>query len=137
MFVFTAPHPASAQHSPAPPAGQAQPAQGAASNPIQSPSFRLLVVVHALMEFGRRLTHALGSHPAPHVLRAVTRTFGTPDLAFIMARIMRALRMAEALRQRLVRTAKQIDNPRFRLSIPRPQASALGRLRRRIAVPGR
>ena len=114
--MFTAPHPASANHPPAPPAGQAQPAQGAAP----TTSAHLLSLVQTLIAFGRALARTLADHPSAQMLQGFTRVFGSRDLALIMARIMRGLRLAEALQQRLICNASQIDNPRLRLYVPRP-----------------
>ena len=110
--MFAVPHIADPNPQPGQPA---HPAQGAAP----STSAHLLSLVHILIAFGRNLARTLVSHPSAQTLHAFTRVFGTRDIAAIINRIIRGLRLAEALEQRLIRTARQIDNPRIRLAIPR------------------
>ena len=111
--MSAAPHNASPNPQPTPPVGQAQGA-------LSTTSAHLLTIVQTLITFGRRLAETLASNPSPQLLLGFTCVFRTRDLALIMARIMRGLRLARALEQRLLRNARQIDNPRVRLYVPRP-----------------
>ncbi len=66
---------------------------------------RLLGLVRMLMDYGFELVCTLQRRAAPNdvSVSAMTRPFGTRNLALILARITRGLRLAGALEERLMR----------------------------------
>ena len=68
-----------------------------------SRSGRLLGLVRKLIDYGFELANTLRRRAAANDVGAMVRPFGTTDLAMIMARITRGLRLAGALEERLMR----------------------------------
>ncbi|MEJ0019837.1 MAG: hypothetical protein WDN25_25430 [Acetobacteraceae bacterium] len=85
--------------------------------PPPSASGRLRALLRKLIDYGRDLVATL-RQPTAAGLPAITRTFGTQDIARILARITHGLLMAGALEDRLVRSADRLDAP------PPPRAPA-------------
>ncbi|MEJ0020441.1 MAG: hypothetical protein WDN25_28610 [Acetobacteraceae bacterium] len=85
--------------------------------PPPSASGRLRALLRKLIDYGRDLVATL-RQPTAAGLPAITRTFGTQDIARILARITHGLLMAGALEDRLVRSAERLDAP------PPPRAPA-------------
>src|ERR1700690_3352620 len=74
----------------------------AASAPAPSRAGRLLGLVRKLIDYGKDLAHTLQQRTAATALFTVALQFGTRDIALILARITRGLRLANALEARLV-----------------------------------
>src|SRR4051812_7264739 len=94
-----------------------------------SRSGRLLGLVRRLIEYGKGLANTLRQHSVATDLAAVTRPFGTRDIALILARITRGLQLADALEARLVRNAACLDAaPRLpgASSIPKRASASCG-----------
>jgi hypothetical protein len=75
---------------------------------------RVLGLVRRLIDFGRQLVSTLQNQPAPEALSGIILCFGTINLALIVARITRGLRLAAVLEDRLVRNPPGIDTPSSR-----------------------
>jgi len=92
-----------------------------ASGAVPSPTGPLLGLVRTLIDFGMALVTALRSSPSAETLVLVTRRFGVPDVAVIIARIIRALQLATALEARLISGVAdwQLVPGRFRMPAPR------------------
>ncbi len=69
----------------------------------QSRHGRLLGLVRRILDYGRDLVASLQRQNTPTPAMEVSRRFGTLNLALIIARITRGLRLAAALESRLVR----------------------------------
>jgi hypothetical protein len=82
-----------------------QPSPG--SWPRLAPSVGLSNLISALICLAHELLATLHTLPRADIIRR----FGTFDIKLIAARIKRALMLAEALDDRVTRTAKRIDNP--------------------------
>jgi hypothetical protein len=82
----------------------------AAPDPAPQPSrsFGLLVLVRALIDYGRELAGALREHGTA-ALGLSIRHFGTDDVALILARIAHGLHLAAALEARITATAPRLD----------------------------
>jgi hypothetical protein len=83
----------------------------ATSQPSSSPesrSGRLLGLIRKLIDYGRELVATIGQRVAAEPLFAETR-FGTADIAVILERIARGLRLAEALEARVLQRAAWLD----------------------------
>jgi hypothetical protein len=65
--------------------------------------------VRNLILFGEQLLATLQAAPRPNSWTDTTRRFGTLNIALIIARITRGLRLAKALEQRVQRNAAGID----------------------------
>ena len=78
----------------------------------------LLHIVRALIDIGRERLAALRSQPGPEETHAIGCAFGTFNVALIIARILRGLRIAAALEHRVIAIASGLDTP------PRPRAGA-------------
>jgi hypothetical protein len=80
--------------------------------PDQAPqtarSFGLLVLVRALIDYGRELAGTLRQHGTT-ALGFSVRHFGTDDVALILARITHGLHLAAALELRIAATAPRLD----------------------------
>jgi hypothetical protein len=76
--------------------------------PRRTPAVELCALLSAIICLAQELIASLPT--LPHV--DIARRFGTLDFKLIMARITRALMMAEALDNHVARFAKRIDNPR-------------------------
>lgn len=84
-----------------------QPTAGAA--PARSGT--LLTLVRGLIDFGNALLSALHNKASDQALANIAFTFGTLNVALIIARITRGLRLATGLEHRLLRAAPRLDNP--------------------------
>ena len=82
----------------------------AAPDPAQpsARSFGLLVLVRALIDYGRELAGTLRQHGTA-ALGFSVRHFGTDDVALILARITHGLHLAAALELRITATAPRLD----------------------------
>jgi hypothetical protein len=98
---------------------------------VPTRSARLLGLVRKLIDYGRQLYTALQERTAD--VAAVTRDFGTTDIAAILRRIACGLERANALEARVVREAPILDagpiraaapvrSPRDDAAAPRPHA---------------
>ncbi len=76
--------------------------------PQATRSFGLLVLVRALIDYGRELTATLRQHGTA-ALGFSVRHFGTDDVALILARITHGLHLAAALETRITATAPRLD----------------------------
>src|SRR5262245_34890234 len=96
-----------------------------ATDPTTSPSRvgRLLDLVRKLIDYGKELAATL-RQPSADDLVTTTRSFGTNDIALILARIMRGLERAGALEARLLRNAARLDKPPRRRTAPARAESA-------------
>ena len=81
----------------------------AGSTPTRSG--RLIGLVRRLIDYGKELVATLRQPCSATQHFHITRNFGTLDIALIIARITRGLRIAAALESRLVRTASRLDGP--------------------------
>ena len=73
--------------------------------PQATRSFGLLVLVRALIDYGRELAGTLRQHGTA-ALGFSVRHFGTDDVALILARIAHGLHLAAALEVRITATAR-------------------------------
>ena len=87
-----------------------------------SPSATLLRIVRTLIEIGRQRLAAVRSQPDPEETHDLACAFGTFNIAVILARILRGLRIAAALEGRVIAAAPKIDNRR--IDTPRPDRAA-------------
>jgi hypothetical protein len=78
---------------------------------VPSRSGHLIGLLRKLVEYGKELVHALQSRPAATMQLTFMVGFGTRDIALILARMMRGLRIAVALDDRLVQNAAQLNRP--------------------------
>ena len=76
-----------------------------------SRSAALLQIVRTLIDIGRQRLAAIRSQPGPEDTLAIGRAFGTFNVALIVARILRGLRIAAALEVRVVAAAPDLDTP--------------------------
>jgi hypothetical protein len=74
--------------------------EASTATPKPSPSGRLIGLVRQLIDYGRQLAATLRTNPHP---------FSASDFALILARITRGLLRAEALEERIIRTAARLD----------------------------
>jgi hypothetical protein len=74
-----------------------------------SRSGSLLALVRKLIDFGRELAATLQQRSAATDLVPILRSFGTTDIARILARIMRGLQRAHALKERIIQSAARLD----------------------------
>lgn len=123
MFMNAAPNTAAPPDLPDP-----QPDRPAAATPAPSRSFCLLNLVRKLIAFGKDLANTLQSHPSPIPLTLMIG-FGTRDIALILARIMRGLRIAAGLEDHLMRNAVRLDKE------PAPARAAASPRKPRAARP--
>ena len=91
-----------------------------------SRSTALLQIVRTLIDIGRQRLAAIRSQPGPEETHVIGRAFGTFNVALIVARILRGLRIAAALENRVIAAAPALDAPpRARAasapSAPRPR----------------
>ena len=91
--------PAAAGQTNCPDPDQDRPATGVDA---PNPTGRLLGLVRALIDYGKRLANTLEQRTSAAGLADITRYFGTLDIAQILARITRGLQRAAALEARLV-----------------------------------
>src|SRR4051794_6053161 len=82
------------------PASQAGPAGNRVAT--QSRAGRVLSLLHKLIAYGQDLARTVQGHAAAATLFTVAVHFGTRDMALILARITRGLRLAAALETRLL-----------------------------------
>ena len=92
-----------------------------------TPSDRLLRLVRKLIDYGKQLGAALTQHTAD--LAAVTRDFGTKDIALILRRIACGLQRANALEARIIENGARLD------AAPERTARAAARPPRTPAAP--
>jgi hypothetical protein len=90
-------------------------------------SGRLLGFVRKLIDYGRQLSTALVQRTA--AIAAITRDFGTKDIALILQRIRCGLERANALETRIIHEAASLDAPpgragRAAAASPRPPPAA-------------
>ena len=83
-----------------------------------SRSAALLQIVRTLIDIGRQRLAAIRAQPGPKETRAIACAFGTFNVALIVARILRGLRIAAALEDRAIAVAPRLDTP------PRPRATS-------------
>jgi hypothetical protein len=83
-----------------------------------SRSATLVQIVRALIDIGRQRLAAIRSQPGPEETHALALAFGTFNVALIVARILRGLRIAAALEDRAIAAAPSLDTP------PRPRATS-------------
>jgi hypothetical protein len=83
---------------------------GAAPDPAPQSTrcFGLLVLVRALIDYGRELAGTLRQHGTA-ALGLSVRQLGTDDIALILARIAHGLHLAAALEVRITATATRLD----------------------------
>ncbi len=87
------------------------------------PSFanRLLTVIRILIDFGqKRLAAIQAQELTVGEVQDTGHAFGTFNLSVILARLMRGLRLADALERRVIAAASRIDGPK---PPPRPRAA--------------
>jgi hypothetical protein len=70
--------------------------------PAPTRTGRLLGLLRKLVDYGKDLAHTLQQRTAATALFTVALQFGTRDIALILSRITRGLRLASALEARLV-----------------------------------
>lgn len=104
------------------------PAAAPTTQPDTQPSRsgRLLALVRKLIDYGRELAATVRQRVAADAVFART-SFGTADLAVILARIARGLQLAQALEARVLSRAAALDKgpkPRSARSEPTPRPSA-------------
>ena len=96
-----------------------------------SRSAALLQIIRTLIEIGRQRLAAVRSQPGPEETHDIGCAFGTFNVAVILARILRGLRIAAALEDRVIATTPRIDAPpparvaASRPSRPRPKPNRL------------
>jgi hypothetical protein len=78
------------------------PAQSHSGTAAHAPADRLLSLLRKLIEYGQDLARTVQQRAAAATLFTVAVHFGTRDMALILARITRGLRLAAALEARLV-----------------------------------
>jgi hypothetical protein len=99
LILFVPAPPATA--APTNPADPQQDRAAAAGDPPNSRIGRLLGLVRKLILYGKELASTLQQQPSAETLFHVTLRFGTVNIALILARITRGLRIAAALEARL------------------------------------
>jgi hypothetical protein len=77
-----------------------------------SRSGRLLALVRKLIDYGKELAATLQQRTDAADLAPIMRSFGTIDIARILARIMCGLHRAHALQDRIVHSAARLDADR-------------------------
>ena len=81
-----------------------------------TPSGRLVGLLHKLIDFGKNLLDTLRGQPAAETVFDVSVRFGTRDISLIVGRIIRGLRLAAELEERVVRAAPRLDRPPARVA---------------------
>ena len=76
-----------------------------------TPSGRLAGLLHKLIDFGKNLLDTLRGQPSADTLLDASIRFGTRDIAVIVGRIIRGLRLAAELEERVVRAGPRLDHP--------------------------
>ena len=108
------------------------PAQSRGGAPAQSHTCLVLSLLRKLIDYGQELARTVQQRAAAGTLLTIALQFGTRDMALILARITRGLRLANALETRLVsrpvradadpapvRMPAERDGPRARQAAPR------------------
>ncbi len=72
---------------------------------------RLLGLMRKLIDYGRKIVAELQGHGAPIPPAAIARTFGSLNVALIIARITRGLMLAAALAERQAAALAQAGVP--------------------------
>ena len=82
-------------------------------NPRGKPSQAnaLVRLIQTLIDFGQQRLADLRSHLTPEDTQDTGIAFGTFNLAVILARVFRGLRLATALQHRIAANAKRVDAP--------------------------
>ena len=76
-----------------------------------SRSAALLQIVRTLIDIGRQRLAAIRAQPGPEETHLIACAFGTFNVALIVARILRGLRIAAALEERVIAAAPSLDTP--------------------------
>ena len=113
---------------------QRDPQQDRASGTATSPSRTacLLILVRKLIDYGFELALTLQRRALANDVSVLVRPFGTTDIALILARITRGLRLAGVLEERLMR--HPVPEEKKPASTDAPSASAPSRRRPRSAA---
>jgi hypothetical protein len=102
--------------------------EGRAPEPATQPtprSGRLIGLVRQLIDYGFRLARTVRQCASPRqVLELTGSGFGTTEVALIVARITRGLRLAGALEERLIRGAARLDRPATPAPTPAREAAS-------------
>ncbi len=97
-------------------------ANATADPPTSSRSGRLLTLVRKLVDYGKQLAVTLRQRTLPNDTTNLVCTFGTSDIALILARITQGLLRARLLEERIVRTAARLDAEPQPKPTPSPRA---------------
>jgi hypothetical protein len=129
LFMSAASATAALPNDPDPP-----PDRTADRAPTQSGAGRVLGLLRKLIDYGQELARTVQQRAAAGTLFTVALHFGTRDIALILARITRGLRLANALEAGLIsRPVRQDDVPaRVRAPADRTKCTA----RRAVKRPG-
>src|SRR6185312_1351320 len=100
MFMSAAPATAALPNTPDPPADPAM-VPATSRSPTQSCATRVVSLLRKLIDYGHDLARTVQQRAAAGTLLTVMVHFGTRDIALILARITRGLRLASALEARL------------------------------------
>ena len=122
MFVQESPPRLDQAHAPDPHQDRA-----ATSGVAPSPTGRLLGLVRKLIDFGVVLVTTLRQGASAATLANVTRYYGIPDVALIIARITRGLQIAAALEARLISGVSPGQLGCAEIRIPSPRAPRIER----------
>jgi hypothetical protein len=95
--MSAAPSTAERAHRPDPP-----PDPAAGSTPVPTRTGRLIGFLHKVMDYGKSLARLVQQRAGSRVPTTLAGHFGTMNIALILARIVRGLRLATALEARLV-----------------------------------
>ncbi len=90
--------------------------------PPPSRSGRLLTLVRNLIDYGRQLAATLRQRVVPGDTTDLVRTFGTGDIALILARIAQGLHRAGLLEEKIARAATRLDAEPQPNPAPSPRA---------------
>ncbi len=97
-------------------------AAATADPPPPSRSGCLLALVRKLIDYGQHLAATLRQRAVPSDTTGLARTFGTGDVALILARITQGLHRAGLLAGKITRTAARLDAEPRRKPAPTPRA---------------
>jgi hypothetical protein len=90
--------------------------------PPPSRSGRLLTLVRKLIDYGKQLAATLRQRVVPGDTTDLVRTFGTGDIALILARIAQGLHRAGLLEEKIARAATRLDAEPQPNPAPSPRA---------------
>jgi hypothetical protein len=88
--------------------------------PPPSRSSRLLTLVRKLVDYGKLLADSLRQRAIPNDTTGLFRSFGTSDIALILARIAQGLTRARFLEEKITRVADRLDANPQPTPTPRP-----------------